>query len=385
MAISVKAKEEIQETPSAVSAWREQIPATGLREYWYPALHARKVGKRRPVGVRILGEDIVLFRARNGAIAGLQDLCAHRGSKLSGGVCHFPGTVSCPYHGWTYDANGKCVATLVEGPDSHIPKTKVQVPVKQVRELRGIIWVWMGEGEPVPLEEDVPEELLDPHYLIFTAIRVWPINWRLLVENAIDGHAPYVHRNSLLMLLYGMPPLGQKLTPISTREGKGIALLKGPAPPLQQNYPGLGRFPKRLWRKYWTWIFPNMRKRGTFTGKPYTQEVVLPGMVRIDYGAHLYVRWGVPVDETSVRNFYWHIYKGSALTKARCFVRYHLFRRWAMNSNFSEQDRKVIGLQDYSKPEKLSWTDQVIIQLRQLILQGYHAERVSRTHRETFG
>lgn len=158
---------ERKESQSEISAARERIPAAGLQEYWYPAFPARQLGKRRPLGIRLVGEDIVFFRDTEGKTVALRDLCAHRGAKLSLGVCHFPGTVSCPYHGWTYNSEGSCVAALVEGPQSHIPKTGVQIPTKRVREFRGIVWVWIGDGEPVPLEEDIPEEFLDPQVTVF--------------------------------------------------------------------------------------------------------------------------------------------------------------------------------------------------------------------------
>ena len=128
MALAVTAKDEMGESQPIESDFRKQIPAEGLREYWYPAVLVKKIGRRRPVGVRLLGENLVFFRDRAGKIVALQDLCAHRGSKLSRGVCHFPGTITCPYHGWTYDAEGKCVAALVEGPESRVPQSGVEVP-----------------------------------------------------------------------------------------------------------------------------------------------------------------------------------------------------------------------------------------------------------------
>ncbi len=370
----------VKEDQPASSNWRDQIPAQGLQEYWYPAVQARKVGKKRPVAIRLLGENLVFFRSREGEVVALQDLCPHRGGRLSQGACHFPGTVTCPYHAWTFDSEGKCVAALVEGPESRIPSMDIRVPIKAVRVFRGIVWVWIGKGAPVPLEEDVPEEFLDPSVLIFTEVREWPVNWRPLIENAIDGHAPYVHRDSLEGLLTTVGPLGQKLTPMLTYGGRGIAVIKETYPPMQQVYPGLGRFPKRFFRKYWLWLFrPNWGK-GTFTGKPYTQEIVLPGMTRIAYPDHLYIRWGVPVDERAVKNFYWHFVKGALPSKAWFCLRYYIFRRWARNYNLSEQDRKIVASQDFAALERLSWTDAVVVGWRKMVLEGFHVNRVKRTH-----
>jgi len=152
-------------------------------------------------------------------------------------------------------------------------------------------------------------------------------------------------------------------------------------PPMQKEYPGLGRFPKRFWRKYWQWVFKKSKKRGTFTGKPYTQEIVLPGFTRISYSTHLYIRWGVPIDENSVRNFYWHIIRGSGVWKLRFLFYYYCFRRWATNTDFSKQDLKIINTQNYDAGEKVSWTDAVVVHWRKLVLQGYHVARTTRTKR----
>src|SRR6187200_3356342 len=82
---------------------RALIPELGLRNYWYPAILAARVGATYPVQVKMLGEDLCLFRTEAGDIAALQDVCPHRGARLSEGSCHWPGTVACPYHGWVYD------------------------------------------------------------------------------------------------------------------------------------------------------------------------------------------------------------------------------------------------------------------------------------------
>ena len=93
---------------------RQLIPPLGLREYWYPALEARKV-KNKPVGLKICGEDVVFFRDRQGEVASLWNVCPHRGGSLMHGDCHFEGTISCPYHGWTFDGEGNLLAVLPEG------------------------------------------------------------------------------------------------------------------------------------------------------------------------------------------------------------------------------------------------------------------------------
>src|SRR5947207_9158661 len=79
----------------------------GFRHYWYPALLSRHLGKK-PQAIKMLGEDLVFVRGEAGRPQALFDRCAHRGMLLSAGRCLSEGTITCPYHGWTYDvANGE--------------------------------------------------------------------------------------------------------------------------------------------------------------------------------------------------------------------------------------------------------------------------------------
>src|SRR5687767_14057307 len=96
---------------------RYETAVLGFPDYWYPGVLSRHLGKK-PVGIKLLGQDLAFFSAHGRAYA-LHDLCAHRGVPLSYGKCLAEGTVTCGYHGWTYDlATGKCVAALTDGPDS---------------------------------------------------------------------------------------------------------------------------------------------------------------------------------------------------------------------------------------------------------------------------
>ena len=86
----------------------DYCPRMGFREYWYPAIKARKVGARKPVRLKMLGEDLVLFRGKDRQVVALTDWCPHRGARLSNGLCDFPGTITCPYHGYVFDDAGQC-------------------------------------------------------------------------------------------------------------------------------------------------------------------------------------------------------------------------------------------------------------------------------------
>src|SRR3546814_17861947 len=69
-------------------AGRLAIPEAGLREYWYPAARAKDVPRARPLEVRLLGEDLVLFRAPGGSVGAIDAVCPHRGGRIADGRCH---------------------------------------------------------------------------------------------------------------------------------------------------------------------------------------------------------------------------------------------------------------------------------------------------------
>ncbi|MEE8518358.1 MAG: aromatic ring-hydroxylating dioxygenase subunit alpha, partial [Dehalococcoidia bacterium] len=176
---------------------RDAIPILGFREYWYPALTLDMVG-RKPRPWRMLGEDLVFFRGKEkGEVGCVSAVCPHRGGNLAEGDCHWQGSITCPYHGWTFDAEGTLTAVLSEGPTSLIPETGVKARAYPTEVLKGMVFVWMGEQEPAPIEEDVPPEFFEEDAYVRFDIEYWPCNWRRSVENAADAHASYVHRDSI--------------------------------------------------------------------------------------------------------------------------------------------------------------------------------------------
>ncbi len=186
---------------------RERVPVLGLKEYWYPAVRASKVRPNKPASITLLGEKLVFFRDDNNEVVALHHTCSHRGASLAYGDVHFKGKLTCPYHGWTFDGQGNLLAVLGEGPESTLPGAKgTKMRNYPTRTLKGTVFVWMGEGVPVPIEEDVPPELFDPNIIVMTSERLWRANWRPGIENFTDSHAYFVHKNSLEVLF--QPPAG---------------------------------------------------------------------------------------------------------------------------------------------------------------------------------
>lgn len=336
----------------------------GFRPYWYPAILSRHLGKK-PQAIKMLGENLVFVRA-NGKVHALHDLCAHRGMPLSAGSCLTQGTITCPYHGWTYDVHdGRCVAALTDGPDSPIPGKKgTSVQTYPVEERNGIVFVYMGSGTPPPLEEDVPEEVLRPDWTIQTVVSVWQANWRAAVENGYDaGHASYVHRWSLRWRT-GMA-LQPAWSQVKESQVVGPYLRYGGGKPGhgEEIYPVVGRWPRH------SWLRRKLAEIGTrwSRGRPFGNEFRLPCIIHNRYAYYTHVRWAVPVDENMTRNFsvFAGPYEGArGLTHK---LHYWLWHRWVFHMLFNGQDEAIVSKLDYYAPERLYRPDRSIIDLRKYV------------------
>ena len=141
------------------SFWPDYEAAeSGLLNYWYPVVWSRQVKKAKPKPFRLCAKDMFLMRDEQGKIRALHDRCPHRGVKISLGKQWFPGTVSCPYHGWTFDLkSGEVNAVITDGPDSQVCG-HAAVNVYPVQEFMGLVWVFMGEEEPhIHLKTNYPK------------------------------------------------------------------------------------------------------------------------------------------------------------------------------------------------------------------------------------
>jgi nitrite reductase/ring-hydroxylating ferredoxin subunit len=340
----------------------------------------------------MLDEDLVFFRGKDGRVAALSNVCPHRGGSLMRGDCHYPGTVACPYHGWVFNERGDCVAVLSEGAESRIPG-KVHARVYPTVTLKGLVFVWMGQGTPVPIEEDAPPEFFEgPETLVFHSIKYWPVNWRVALENSLDSHVMYVHRNALLQLLEPISqfgPFGYRPRLVKDRAVVGSIPEDPTTRPYQELYPALNAFwPKHRWRLLWLWAF-----RWRITRRPQLPDFNsdeewgmhttvdgrrvrsgghhLPSMFRFDFGTHMYTRCCVPVDGTTTRVIYYHAVRHrNALRRSWSFLYFHGVHDWVMNTNFSNQDYRVMAPQRYDTPEKLSGTDAEVIAWRKLLLRA---------------
>jgi phenylpropionate dioxygenase-like ring-hydroxylating dioxygenase large terminal subunit len=337
----------------------------GFRHYWYPALLSRHLGKK-PQAIKMLGEDLVFVRGEAGRPHALFNRCAHRGMLLSAGTCLAAGTITCPYHGWTFDvANGDLVAALTDGPESAVVgKLGKTVRSYPVEERNGIIYVYMGDGNPPPLEADVPEEMLSPDYTFSIVVSLWNSNWRAGIENGYDAaHAPYIHRDSLRWrtAMRLQPAWGGHVE--SVVHGKFLMQTRGGERGYEAEYPRVGRWPRH------TKLRKTLAKLGEHQTRPsvQTNEFRLPCIIRNRYTYYHHVRWAVPVDAHTSRTFQALVGPYDGARAAAFRAQYWLWHRWVFHMWFNGQDDKVISRLEYDAPEQLFRPDSSIVGLRKYI------------------
>lgn len=392
--------------PSLAGDIRHLVPKLGLRNYWYPAIAARKVPKNRPLLVKMLGEDITFFRGSSGDPVAITDICPHRGARFSEGHVHWPGTVACPYHGWVYDENGKNVAVLSEGPSSKVcGKPGTEAKVYPTRTLKGVVFAWIGDTEPAPIQEDVPPEFFDPRaYITFNDHIYWPTNWLVALENSMDSHVSYMHRDNLQGLLgnpQGLPRGAAGAKPVFTgngfRTGPGTVMNNAP----QDTYANGWKWPKHNYRSGWWWLFSpvlSLLRVDAPSADDAWQAMGhrLPGMFRAGaprpvgaprargLGLSLfgfYTRWPVATEPWKSRLWYFHhTQPRNGLERMWHKFLYNAVWRWLVEYNFSAQDGQFMFNQLYDAPEKLSGTDAEVIQWRKLIVTKAYGGRSAPFH-----
>ena len=165
--------------------------STRISQYWHPILGVEElIGG--PVSATLLGQRLVAFLGPDGSPTVLKDLCVHRGTPLSMGTVR-DGCVVCPYHGWTYDASGRCVNIPALGRDRPIPKA-ARTDRYRCEVRYGLLWVALEE--PVFPLPRIPAGVGEDE--AFTG-KCWArLEWNTsagrAVENAMDlAHFPFVH------------------------------------------------------------------------------------------------------------------------------------------------------------------------------------------------
>ena len=161
-----------------------------LRRFWQPVAMSSEL-KSLPGAVRILGEDLVLFRDRSGRVGLLDRHCCHRGTSLEFGVIEERG-IRCCYHSWQFDIDGRILDTPGEPAHSKI-KEKTFQGAYPALEFGGLVFAYMGPPEEKPEFPhydafDLPDNRMAPYSLTY------PCNWLQIFENVMDpAHGVFLH------------------------------------------------------------------------------------------------------------------------------------------------------------------------------------------------
>ncbi len=240
-----------------------------LRRYWHPVAISSELTDERPKKrVRILGEDLVVFRDQRGSYGLVGEHCSHRGASLYYGFLE-DGGLRCPYHGWLYDREGRCVEQPFE-PSQSILKHTIRHPAYPVEELGGLLFAYLGPAEKRPL-------LPRWDILVLKGVRQFEVhpplscNWLQCEENTADvTHTYFLHGHMMAK--------------------KG---LRG------------GEYYYRPFSQYgfqpFTWgLLKDWVAEGPRGGLAWGNLLVFPNMLRLSFAMH----WRVPVDDTHTQIFW---------------------------------------------------------------------------------
>jgi 5,5'-dehydrodivanillate O-demethylase len=164
-----------------------------LRRYWHPIAASSELAENETKFVKVLGEDLVLFKDRHGKLALIGAFCPHRGANLAYGMVEADG-IRCAYHGWKFDGAGRCVEQpfMETVRPQGAFKDRLRLPAYSVEELGGLVFAYLGPK---------PDPLL-PRWDLLVEANVWrdightvtECNWLQTVENILDPvHVEWLH------------------------------------------------------------------------------------------------------------------------------------------------------------------------------------------------
>lgn len=256
---------------------------------WYVVAAADEIGESLTAR-RVLGRPVVLYRQAHGAVAALDDRCAHRAVPLSRGTI-VDDCVVCPYHGFTYDASGTCVDVPSQ---AHVPYG-TRVRSYPVVEVAGWLWIWLGEptlsGNAEP--PDVPA-LTAPGWTVQGGALDIAANYLLLHDNALDRtHFPFVHpHRSHRGYVEGPPPLEVEVTETTVSYSRTFA--PAPLAEWQQQATGLPGGGSYVQRETGTFVSPAL----------HIDEMDIIGPDGTVFRSQ-FVRAFTPVDAANTRILWW--------------------------------------------------------------------------------
>lgn len=330
-----------------------------LRRYWHPVGLCGDAS-RTPRRVRVLGEDLILFRDHSGRAGLLHERCAHRGASLYYGRTE-PEGLRCCYHGWMFDVQGHCVDQPCEPSNEHC--SRVRQPWYPVEERYGLIFAYLGPMDRKPLlpqhellENLAPGEVLeaDDSSIGSGGPAIVPCNWLQHYENVVDPyHVPILH---------------------GSFSGPQFVAQMGLMPEVSFEYFDLGIRSTQLRR------LPDGRthRRVTEAMVPTLRVVASPRVE--NYGPCSLIGWVLPIDDTHFR-----IYTAGRVTEPGALSRIRSRMNGKAWAELSEAEHQQFpgdyeaqvsqGAITAHNEENLATTDRGIAMLRRYLTRQANAVR----------
>jgi nitrite reductase/ring-hydroxylating ferredoxin subunit len=249
-----------------------------LRRFWQPVAFAREL-TGAPLRVRVLGEDLVVFRDRGSRVGVLHLHCAHRGTSLEFGIPLERG-LRCCYHGWVYDVDGRCLQTPGEPPGSRLHE-RVRQGAYPTYEFTGLIFAYLGPPGCRPAFPRYDSFEVEGYRLMPAARFALPCNWLQVKDNSMDpAHTAFLHALSSgdqFTEAFGVVP---ELDWVTTEAG--------------MVYVATRRVGELVWVRVCDFMPPNVHQ--------FTREIEEATVAKAP-SRPIIIRWAVPDDDTRTTNF----------------------------------------------------------------------------------
>ena len=245
-----------------------------LRRFWQPICFTDEL-RDLPVRVKILGEELVVFRDFQGSIGLLELHCPHRGTSLEFGLISQRG-IRCCYHGWLFDVDGAILETPGE-PALSTLKERLCHGAYPIHEHSGVVFAYMGPPEERPAFP-LYDSFSRPGYRLLPGRKYYyPCNWLQILENAMDP----VHTAFLHTIVSGSQ---------FTEEFGNVPELDFSETPVGMIYVATRRVGDNLWARMVENVLPNLQQVAPIWENGHTEH---------PFNGPMMSRWIVPVDDTN--------------------------------------------------------------------------------------
>ena len=340
-----------------------------FRSYWHPVSLSSEVGKN-PIPLKILGEELVLFRTTNGELGLVHKHCSHRNASLVFGKCENKG-IRCCYHGWLFAPDGEILETPGEEENSESARNireRLRLGAYPVIEFNGLIFSYMGPPNEMPEfpiydSFSIPGITTRPYQIDYNC------NWLQILDAIMDPiHTSFLHSTiSGAQFSKGLGEIGE----LEVYE-RGIQFLGS----------NIRRVNDYIWIRVNELILPNFTQAGAAFAADGTKTKL--------FGRSSFTRWVVPIDDTHSMSLAWGNFgeRGDPIeynTKEGCELIEQgelVDRPWKEKQSRPSDAEAVEGMGEISKHkgEHLMPTDKGIIlyrrKIRKLIKDLENGEKI---------